>query len=90
MVAGQAGVTAQGDGRRVRLGSATAALVLGGLVLVLVIVDVPLASLARQSLNSSGGSLPFWYSAAFGLLGFVVAWRKPGTRWAGYSLLWRC
>jgi hypothetical protein len=41
--------------------------------------DVPLASLARQSLNSSGGSWPAWYSAAFGLLGFVVAWRKPGN-----------
>jgi len=79
MVAGQAGVTAQGHGRRVRLGAAAAALVLGGLVLVLVIVDVPLASLARQSLNSSGGSLPAWYSATFGLLGFVVAWRKPGN-----------
>ena len=80
MVAGRrADVTAQGDGRRVRLGSATAALVLGGLVLVLVIVDVPLASLARQSLNSGGGSWPAWYSAAFGLLGFVVAWRKPGN-----------
>jgi len=63
----------------VRLGPATAALVLGCLVLVLVTVDVPLASLARQSLNSSGGSWPAWYSAAFGLLGFVVAWRKPGN-----------
>ena len=62
-----------------RLGPATAALVLGCLVLVLVTVDVPLASLARQSLNSSGGSWPAWYSAAFGLLGFVVAWRKPGN-----------
>ncbi len=53
------------------------ALVLGGLVLVLMIADVPLARLAHQSLNSSGGSTPVWFSAAFGAVGLVVAWRKP-------------
>ena len=41
------------------------------------IADVPFAGLARQSLNSSGGSAPVWFSAAFGAVGFVVAWRKP-------------
>jgi hypothetical protein len=55
------------------------ALVLGGVLLVLMIANVPLASLARQSLNSSGGSSPVWFSAAFGVVGFVVARRRPGN-----------
>ena len=55
------------------------ALVAGGLVLALVVVDVPLARLAHQSLNASGGSSPVWYSAALGVVGFVVASRKPGN-----------
>ena len=53
------------------------ALVAGGLILALVVVDVPLARLAHQSLNASGGSSPVWYSAALGVVGFVVASRKP-------------
>jgi hypothetical protein len=48
-------------------------------VLVLMIVDVPLARLAHQSLNSSGGSSPVWFSAALAVVGSVVAWRKPGN-----------
>ena len=64
---------------RVRLASSVAAVVLGAVLLVLMAADVPLASLARQSLNSSGGSSPVWFSAAFGVVGFVVAWRKPGN-----------
>jgi hypothetical protein len=67
------GVTA----RRLRLASPTTALVLGGFVLALMAADVPLARLAHQSLNASGGSVPVWFSAAFGVVGFVVAWRKP-------------
>jgi len=55
------------------------ALVLGGVLLVLMAADVPLAGLARQSVNSSGGSVPVWLSAALGVVGFVVAWRKPGN-----------
>ena len=51
----------------------------GGLVLALVVVDVPLARLAHQSLNASGGSSPVWFSAALGVVGFVVASRKPGN-----------
>ena len=66
-------------GRRIRLASPTTALVLGGLVLALIIADVPLAGLARQSLNASGGSLPVWISAPFAVVGFVLAWRKPGN-----------
>ena len=64
-------------GRRFRLASPAAALVLGGLLLALLIADVPLAHLAHQSLNESSGSLPVWVTAPFALVGFVVAWRKP-------------
>jgi signal transduction histidine kinase len=59
--------------------SPAAALVLGGVALALMIADVPLAGLAHQSLNASGGSLPVWVSASFAVVGFVVAWRKPGN-----------
>src|SRR6266516_1432528 len=65
--------------RTARLVSPAAALVLGGVALVLMIADVPLAGLAHQSLNASGGSLPVWVSAPFAVVGFVVAWRKPGN-----------
>jgi hypothetical protein len=74
---GQAPVTTDVTGRRLRLASPTTALVLGGAILALMIADVPLAHLAHQSVNASGGSLPVWFSAAFGVVGFVVAWRKP-------------
>jgi hypothetical protein len=63
--------------RRLRLASPAIALVGGGLVLALVVVDVPLARLAHQGLNASGGSSPVWFSAALGVVGFVVASRKP-------------
>jgi hypothetical protein len=63
--------------RRRRPGSPPAALVVGGLVLALIIVDVPLARMAHQSLSADGGSSPFWFSAALGAVGFVVASRKP-------------
>ena len=68
-----------GAGRLSRLASPTGALVLGGLVLALMIADVPLASLAHQSLSASGGSVPVWMSAPFAVVGFVLAWRKPGN-----------
>ena len=48
-------------------------------MLALVAVDVPLARLAHQSVNSSGGSVPVWISAPFAVVGFVVAWRRPGN-----------
>jgi hypothetical protein len=64
---------------RFRLASPTGALVLGGVVLALMIADVPLASLAHQSLAASRGSVPIWISAPFAVVGFVVAWRKPGN-----------
>ena len=62
-----------------RLVSPATALVLGGVALALMIADVPLAGLAHQSLDASGGSLPVWVSAPFAVVGFVVAWRKPGN-----------
>jgi hypothetical protein len=53
------------------------ALVIGGLVLAFMAADAPLARLAHQSLDASGGFLPIWYSAAFAAIGFVVAFRRP-------------
>jgi hypothetical protein len=79
LVAAPAAVTPPGAGRRFRLAPPVAALAAGGLVLALMAVDVPLARLAHQSLNSSGGSVPVWISAPFAVVGFVVAWRRPGN-----------
>jgi hypothetical protein len=62
-----------------RLGAPEAALVLGGLVLVLAVAAVPLARLAHQSLNASTVSAPVWVTAPGAVGGFVVAWRKPGN-----------
>jgi hypothetical protein len=75
----RASVTPPGAGGRLRLGLPVAALVLGGLVLVLAVADVPLAWLAQQSLNVDTGSSPVWVSVPFAVVGFVVAWRKPGN-----------
>ena len=77
-MAEQAGVTPQGAGR-LRLGSHVAALVLGGLVLVLAVAAVPLARLAHMSLNAATASVPVWVTAPGAVGGFVVAWRKPGN-----------
>jgi hypothetical protein len=72
-------MTAQTASGRFWSASSVTALVAGGLILALVVVDVPLARLAHQSLNASGGSSPVWFSAALGVVGFVVASRKPGN-----------
>jgi hypothetical protein len=77
-VAGLAGVTPQRAGRHVRLGSTAAAMVLGGLVLVLAIAYVPLTRLAHQSLTAATASVPVWVTAPGAVGGFVVAWRRPG------------
>jgi hypothetical protein len=74
----RAGVTPHGAGR-LRLGSHVAALVLGGLVLVLAVAAVPLARLAHMSLNAATASVPVWVTAPGAVGGFVVAWRKPGN-----------
>jgi len=56
-----------------------AALVLGGLAVILAAAAEPLARLAHQSLNASTGSTPVWVTAPAAVVGFVVAWRKPGN-----------
>jgi hypothetical protein len=48
-------------------------------LLALVIAAVPLAGLAHQNLNASGGSIPVWVAAAFGVVGLVLAWRRPAN-----------
>ncbi len=78
-MAGRTAVMPAGAGRRFRLASPATALVVGGLLLALMVADAPLAGLAHQSVNASGGSLPFWVSAGLGVVGFIVAWRKPGN-----------
>jgi hypothetical protein len=78
-VAGGADVAPQGAGRRLRPGWPVAALVLGGLVLVLAVAAVPLARLAHQSLNAATASVPVWVTAPAAVGAFLVAWRKPGN-----------
>jgi hypothetical protein len=51
----------------------------GAALLALVVAAVPLAGLAHQSLDASGGSVPVWVVAPFGVVGLVVAWRRPGN-----------
>ena len=77
-MAGLAGVTPQRAGRRVRLGSTAAAVVLGGLVLVLAVAAVPLARLAHQSLNAANGSVPVWVEVPFAVGAFVGGLAQAG------------
>ncbi|HEY6296116.1 MAG TPA: hypothetical protein VIX15_10675, partial [Streptosporangiaceae bacterium] len=64
---------------RLRLASPATVLVLGCLMLTLALVAAawPLASLAHQNVTAASGGPPFWMFGPFGLVGFVVAWRKP-------------
>jgi hypothetical protein len=71
--------TAAVRSRSVRLASSATATVVGVVALALMIADVPLAGLAHQSLSASSGSVPVWISAPFAVVGFVLAWRKPGN-----------
>jgi hypothetical protein len=70
-------VTGEAVRGRVRLASPATALVLGGLVLVLLAALVPLGLFAHQGVSTSGGSA--FLAPVFGVVGFVVAWRKPGN-----------
>ena len=70
-------MTGQASGRRVRLASPAMAVALGGVVLALLAVTVPLGVLDHSAVSSGGGSLVL--APVFGVLGFVVAWRKPGN-----------
>ena len=60
--------------------------VAGGVMLALLIAEFPLAVLARQNVGAGGGGGPIWLSVPFGVVGFLVAWRKPGNR-LGWILL---
>jgi hypothetical protein len=64
---------------RFRLASPAAVLVFACVVLGLVAAGWPLAALAHQSANTVGGGSPWWFVLPFGVVGFVVAWRKPGN-----------
>jgi hypothetical protein len=62
---------------RFRLASPTTALVLGGLVLALMVALWPLGALAHQGLSTVGGGA--FLAPVFGVVGLVVAWRRPGN-----------
>jgi hypothetical protein len=51
--------------------------VLAIVVLALLAAGWPLARLAHLSVNDSTGVVPWWLFTPFGIVGFVVAWRKP-------------
>jgi hypothetical protein len=72
--------------RRLRLASPATALVLGGLLVALVAVEWPFAGLAHLNVNSSTGGTQWWTFTPFGVVGFVVAWRRPGNP-LGWCLL---
>lgn len=63
----------------IRLTSRAACAAVGGVLLALCAAAVPLSWLARQNLNAGGGSLPAWVSAAFAVVGLVLAWRRPAN-----------
>ena len=76
----QAGTpAAEATARRFRRAAPTACAVFGIVLLALLIAAVPLAGLARQSLNASSGSVPVWASAGLAIPGFVLALRRPGN-----------
>ena len=70
-------MTGQAPGRRVRLASPAMAIALAGVVLALLAVTIPLGVMDHSAVSSGGGSLVL--APVFGVLGFVVAWRKPGN-----------
>ena len=65
--------------RRFGLTSPASCVVISVVALVLFIAAVPLAGLAHQNLNASGGSLPLWVTAPFAVVGLVLAWRRPAN-----------
>jgi hypothetical protein len=70
-------MTGQAPGHRVRLASPAMAIALVGVVLALLAVTIPLGVMDHSPVSSGGGSLVL--APVFGVLGFVVAWRKPGN-----------
>jgi hypothetical protein len=76
----QAGArAADATSRRFLRAAPAACAAIGFVLLALFIAAVPLAGLARQSLNASTGSVPVWASAVFAVPGFVLAWRRPAN-----------
>jgi hypothetical protein len=78
-VVGRTQLAGMPKARRFGLTSSAACVVIGVVVLVLFIAALPLAGLAHQSLNASGGSLPVWATAPFAVVGLVLAWRRPAN-----------
>ena len=76
--------------RRFRLASPATALAAAAVVLALMIVDFPLASLAHQTVNAGNGGVPIWLSAPFGV-DWVPWWptESRGTGSAGSFSAWR-
>ena len=67
-------------GRRFRLASPVAVLVvLVGFMLALIAAEWPLASLARLNVTATTSGPPWLEFAPFGVVGFVIAWRRPGN-----------
>jgi hypothetical protein len=77
-------MTGQPPGHRVRLASPALAIALGGVVLALLAVTIPLGAMDHSPVSSGGGSLIL--APVFGVVGFVVAWRRPDNR-LGWLLL---
>ena len=63
--------------RRLRLASPASALVIGCVIVALVAAQWPFAGLAHVGVNSGTGGPLWWTFTPFGVVGFVVAWRKP-------------
>ncbi|MGH3203478.1 MAG: hypothetical protein ACRDP5_15695 [Streptosporangiaceae bacterium] len=72
--------------RRLRLASPATALVLGCVTVALFAAQWPFAGLAHLGVNSGTGGPQWWTFTPFGVVGFVVAWRKPGNP-LGWCLL---
>ena len=73
-----AGLPAPGrPARRLRLASPATALVVGCLTLALIAIEWPFAGLAHLGVNASNGGPQWWTFTPLGVVGFVVAWRKP-------------
>ncbi len=65
--------------RRFRLASPATVLAALCVVLALIALAWPAASLARLSVVAGTGGGLWWAAVPFGVVGFVVAWRKPGN-----------
>jgi len=78
-VVGRTQLAGMSAARRFGLTSPASCVVISVVALVLFIAAVPLAGLAHQNLNASGGSLPLWVTAPFAVVGLVLAWRRPAN-----------